>query len=322
MGLSAAQIRTLGGGATRFSLAGGNPEADVNQSDVSFYLQDDWKLRQHLTVSPGLRYENQNNMDTNFNLAPRIGFAWSRMFGSKKKQAAPAEVKNPTAAVPGSAPKAADAKTTTPVAAAATPKPAAPKQPTTVIRGGIGIFYNRISEDIILNAERFNGINQKQFIVTDPAVLDLFPAIPAIAALDAFAQPQTRRQLGSTLEPNRQVRGSIGVEHQVNKNFRFEISYSFGRTLHSLRSVNINAPLAGTFNPALPTSGMRPLGQSAGNILQYQSDGRSRTNNLSFSTSGTIKKIGFWATYSWNKSRSIDNGSSGSPFNPYDFTNE
>src|SRR2546421_9538645 len=284
------------------------------------------------------------------------------MFGSKKKQAAPAEVKNPTAAMPGTGPKAADAKnptttaavpgtgpkaadaknptttaavpgtapkaadaknpTTTAAVPGTAPKTAAPKQPTTVIRGGLGIFYNRISEDLILNAERFNGINQKQFVVTDPAVLDLFPAIPAIAALDAFAQPQTRRQLALSLEPNRSLRGTLGVEHQVNKNFRFEIGYSYGRTLHSMRNVNINAPLAGTFNPALPTSGMRPLGQSAGNILQYQSDGRSRTNNLSFSTSGTIKKIGFWATYSWNKSRSIDNGSSGSPFNPYDFTNE
>ncbi|HMH44069.1 MAG TPA: hypothetical protein VK557_11345, partial [Pyrinomonadaceae bacterium] len=49
---------------------------------------------------------------------------------------------------------------------------------------------------------------------------------------------------------------------------------------------------------------------------------RSRTNNLSFNTSGTIKKIGFWATYSLNKSSSLDNGASGSPFDPYDFTNE
>src|SRR2546421_5134510 len=133
MGLSAAQIRTLGGGATRFSLAGGNPEADVNQSDVSFYLQDDWKLRQHLTVSPGLRYENQNNIDSNFNFAPRIGFAWSPMFGSKKKQAAPAGVKNPTAAVPGTAPKAADAKnpTTTAAVPGTAPKAADAKNPTT-----------------------------------------------------------------------------------------------------------------------------------------------------------------------------------------------
>src|SRR3989440_6353287 len=133
MGLSAAQIRTLGGGATQFSIAGGNPEADVNQSDVSFYVQDDWKLRQHLTVSPGLRYENQNNIDSNFNFAPRIGFAWSPMFGSKKKQAAPAEVKNQTAAVPGTAPKAADAKnpTTTAAVPGIAPKAADAKNPTT-----------------------------------------------------------------------------------------------------------------------------------------------------------------------------------------------
>src|SRR5207237_3444896 len=188
--------RALEGCAPQLTGAGGDAESDVNQGGVSFYLQDDWRLRQHLTVSPGLRYENQNNIDSNFNFAPRIGFAWSPMFGSKKKQAAPAEVKNPTAAVPGTAPKAADAKTTTPVAAAATPKPAAPKQPTTVIRGGLGIFYNRISEDTILTTLRFNGINQKQYVVTDPAVLDLFPSIPLIAALDAFAQPLTLRHLG------------------------------------------------------------------------------------------------------------------------------
>src|SRR5207237_9881604 len=184
--------RALEGCAPQLTGAGGDAESDVNQGGVSFYLQDDWRLRQHLTVSPGLRYENQDNIDSNFNLAPRIGFAWSPMFGSKRKQAAPAEVKTTTATAPVSTPKPADAKNATAATPATTPKPAPPKQPTTVIRGGIGIFYNRISEDTILTTLRFNGVNQKQFVVTDPAVLDLFPAIPAIAALDAFAQPQPR----------------------------------------------------------------------------------------------------------------------------------
>jgi len=322
MGLSAAQIRALGGGATQFSIAGGNPEADVDQSDVSFYLQDDWKPRQHLTFSPGLRYENQNNIDSNSNFAPRLGFAWSPMFGGKNKQAAPVETKNNATATPANTPKTTDVKSTTAAGPVTAPKPAPPKQPTTVIRGGIGVFYNRFSEDLILSAARFNGTNQKQYVVTDPAVLDLFPAIPAIAALDAFAQPQTRRRLGLDVQPSRSLRGTIGIEHQVSKNFRFEIGYSYGRTLHALRSVNINAPLPGTFNPLVPNSGVRPLGQSAGNIWQYQSDGRSRYDNAYFNTSGSFHKIGFWATYVWSKTWSTDNGTSGSPFDPYDFSHE
>jgi hypothetical protein len=334
-GLSGSQIRLLGGGPTQLSLAGGNPQAKVAQSDVSLYLQDDWKLRQHLTISPGVRYENQTNISSNFNLAPRIGFAWSPMFG-RKQSAPPLEMK----AAPATG-KPADTKPAAPTAAATTTtatdnksamntaaapavKPAAPpKPPSTVIRGGIGIFYQRISENLILNAERFNGTNQQQFVVTDPAVLDQFPAIPPIEALEAFKLPQTRRQLSSDLTPYFSLRASVSVEHQISKNYRFSINYSYGRTTHALRTMNINAPLGGTFNPLDPTSGIRPLGKSAGNILQYQSTGYSRYNQLGFNVSGTLfKKVGFWANYNLGKTMGIDGGSSGSPFDAYDFSNE
>jgi hypothetical protein len=303
--LSAAQIRSLGGGATQFSIAGGNPEADVNQTDISFYAQDDWKLRPNFTISPGLRYENQNNISSNSNFAPRIGFAWSPSFGSKKPKPPATDSKNTTAA-----------KTATPQ------KPAGPSPSKTVIRGGIGIFYNRISEDLILQARRFNGLNQQQFVVTDPTVLDLFPAIPSINLLDAFAQPQTRRFLGSDIAPGYSLRSSLSVEHQVSKTFRFGITYSHAETSRILRTVNINAPLAGTFNPALPTSGVRPLGQAAGNVLESQSNGKSRYDNFSVNVSGKIMKVGFWSTYVLAKTRSTDNGTSGSPFDPYDFSQE
>ena len=82
-GLTPAAIRLLGGGATQFSIAGGNPQAEVKQTDVSFYIQDEWKIRPNFTLSPGLRYENQNNVDSNFNFAPRIAFAWSPIFGEE-----------------------------------------------------------------------------------------------------------------------------------------------------------------------------------------------------------------------------------------------
>jgi len=76
-GLSGAQIRVLGGGATQFSIAAGNPRATVSQFDFGGFVQDDWKYRPNLTISGGLRYENQDNISSNLNFAPRIGIAWA-----------------------------------------------------------------------------------------------------------------------------------------------------------------------------------------------------------------------------------------------------
>ncbi|MDQ3665053.1 MAG: TonB-dependent receptor [Acidobacteriota bacterium] len=306
-GLSAADIRSLGGGATQFSIAGGNPEADVKQSDISLYAQDEWKLRPNFTISPGLRYENQNNIHSPLNFAPRIAFAWSPATGSKKNEPQASADKNTATARPTQGTQA---------------KPAVPSQSKTVIRGGIGIFYNRISEDLILDALRFNGLNQQQFVVSDPSVLDLFPVVPAINLLDGFAQPQTRRFLGPSLAPSSSLRASFSLERQLPHNLKLTLSYSHSQTFRTLRTLNINAPLGGTYDPRLPSSGLRPLGQSAGNILEYQSSGRSMNNSLSVSINANGKKLNFWSTYSFRKSTSTDNGTSGSPFDPYDFSNE
>lgn len=81
--LTGAQIRLLGGGATQFSITTGNPEAGVKQFDFGGFVQDDWKFRPNLTISGGLRYENQSNIDSNLNFAPRIGIAWAPGSGAQ-----------------------------------------------------------------------------------------------------------------------------------------------------------------------------------------------------------------------------------------------
>jgi hypothetical protein len=314
-GLGGAAIRLLGGGPTQFSIAGGDPEADVKQTDVSVYLQDEWKIRPNFTLSPGLRYENQTNVDSNFNFAPRIAFAWSPVFGGGKKvePAKPAAAAGPTTAAPAGA--------------AATPAPAAPAAapagpPKMVIRGGVGIFYSRISEDVTLNATRFDGERQQQFLVTDPAVLDLFPIVPPIEILDAFAQPQVRRVIDDDLATFRSFRTTFTVERVITKNVRVTFSYAHSRFQRLMRVVNINAPLGGTFIPGFPNSGVRPLGNDAGNIFQYQSTGRSVANSLNVNLNGTVKKVNFFGGYSLGKTRGTDAGASGSPFDAYDFSNE
>ncbi len=321
-GLSGAAIRLLGGGATQFSIAGGDPEAGVKQTDVSFYIQDEWKLRPNFTLSPGLRYENQNNIHSNYNFGPRIAFAWSPVFGSKK--ASPAAPPKEAVAAAGPTATTATAATVT-TARPATPAPvaAAPAgPPKTVFRGGVGIFYNRISEDLTLQATRFDGINQQQFFVTDPAVLDLFPLVPSLDLLDAFSQPQIRRVISDDMVPLRFFRAMFTVERMLPKNVRLSVSYIHSRTKHQQRFVNINAPLGGTFIPGQPNSGERPLGNAAGNIFEYQSTGRSVGNNFNVNINGMVKKINFFGGYSLGKSRNTDPGTSGSPFDAYDFSNE
>jgi hypothetical protein len=309
-GLSPAEIRLLGGGASQFSIAGGNPEALVKQFDVALYMQDEWKLRPNFTLSPGFRYENQSNIDSHYNFAPRIAFAWSPVFGHKK----PAT---------NTAPKPTPAPGTTAAAAPApAPAPAPSGPPKTVFRGGLGIFYWRTSEDITLQTTRFDGENQQQFLVTSPVVLDLFPTVPPIEALDAFAQPQIRRLKSDDLHTGRQVRFMFTVERVLPAKVKLSLTYMYGRGDRSLRVVNINAPLGGTFIPGVPNSGVRPLGADAGNVLEYQSNGHSVSNTLSVNINGTLKKVQFWGGYNLNKSRSTDSGQTGSPFDAYDFSNE
>ncbi|MEO8372997.1 MAG: carboxypeptidase regulatory-like domain-containing protein [Candidatus Solibacter sp.] len=75
-GLTDAQLRQLGGGASQFTLSAGTPVTSVKQFDAGLFLNDDWRARPNLTFSYGLRYEAQNNLSDFANFSPRIGLAW------------------------------------------------------------------------------------------------------------------------------------------------------------------------------------------------------------------------------------------------------
>src|ERR1044072_3962368 len=76
-GLTPAQVRAAGGGATAFRINTGDPFADVSQTDYGLFIQDDWRVRPNLTFSYGLRYETQTNAHSKFDFGPRLAVAWS-----------------------------------------------------------------------------------------------------------------------------------------------------------------------------------------------------------------------------------------------------
>ncbi|HZH35600.1 MAG TPA: TonB-dependent receptor, partial [Pyrinomonadaceae bacterium] len=70
---------------TQFIITSGDPLVDVSQTDFSLFANDDWRVRPDLTLSLGLRYEIQNNINDRFNFAPRFGFAYSPGAGGAKQ---------------------------------------------------------------------------------------------------------------------------------------------------------------------------------------------------------------------------------------------
>jgi hypothetical protein len=83
----------------------------------------------------------------------------------------------------------------------------------------------------------------------------------------------------------------------------------------------MNAPLPGTFLPAVPGSGVRPLGIN--NYFEYDSTGRFDQNQLIFTVGSRLSRnVSFNANYTYSRTNSDSDGSGTFAANPFDFTSE
>ena len=267
-GMTGAQIRALGGGATQFSIAGGAPLQSINQTDLGVFALDDWRVRPNFTLSYGLRYETQTNLNDRKDFSPRLSFAWGVDAGAKR-------------------------------------------QAKTVLRGGVGVFYDRIDTNLPLQALRFNGLTQQQYIVQNP---DFYPTIPSVSQLTANRVAQTTWQVDASMGAPYIMQGAIGIDRQLPGNTAVSVTYTYSRGVRLLRSVNINAPLA---------SGLLPYAD-AGNLYLYESTGLMRQKQLiTHINTRFSKRISLFGFYMFNHANGDTDGSASAfPANSYDFHNE
>jgi hypothetical protein len=299
---------------TQLNITFGDPLAGVSQTDVGLFVQDDWRVRPNFTLSGGLRYENQTNISSAFNFAPRLSFAYSL----GKAQA----------------------------------------RPKTVLRGGFGVFYSRVSDNLTLQANRFNGTNQQQFIIQQrplpfacgaessqspgcataaqvaavqaqntaalnilsqfrstlpPSLGGINQPLPTVDQLTPFRQALTTRRLADDIEAPYSIQSTFSVERQLPHHIVGTATYINTRTLHLLRSRNINAPL----------NGVRPLGDAAGNVFLFESSGVLRQNQLNISANTRLNpKFTLFSNYTLSKMNSDTDGAGSFPANNYDVSDE
>lgn len=276
-GFSPAQIRNLGGGATQFSILGGNPEIKYSQTDISPFFQDDWRVKPNLTISFGIRYDWQNNVKSLLNFAPRFSFAWSPKARKKENQ-------------------------------------------KTVVRAGIGVFYDRFNESMLSQSLRYDGSNQQQFVISASTengqqFLDLFPNTPTVEQLSTFLIRQTLRQIDDDLQTPYAIQTAVTFERQLPYKTSLSVNFIETRTNKMFRSRNINAP-----NP--DQNNVRPF-PDQGNIFQFESTGRFRQSQLNIGINNRFsRKLTISANYSLTDAKSDTDGLGTFPLNQYDLSGE
>ena len=188
----------------------------------------------------------------------------------------------------------------------------------TVLRAGFGLFYTRFPLSDIITAERYNGIVQQQFVVTNP---DFFPTIPSTVSLAALGY-QSSEAVSSRLRAPYLMQSALTLERQMSASTAFAITYTNSHGVHLYRSEDINAPLPGTYNPNVPGSGTFPLGHP-GPVFRMESSGIYNQNQVVANVNTRLKQgISLFAFYVLNRAMSSTDGIDTVPANPHNLSGE
>jgi Carboxypeptidase regulatory-like domain/TonB dependent receptor len=181
---------------------------------------------------------------------------------------------------------------------------------TVVLRGGIGMFHQRLSQVAVDQLLRFDGVHQQQFVIRFPTYPDPF------ANGTAAAIPVSVRVKSPVLLTPYNVINDFSLEKSLPKGLALTISWDATRGVHLYRGRNINAPFPGSL--------IRP-NPAAGNIVQLESSASSRSNNFTMGFRQTLRNkwnLNAFGNYTLGWNYNDTDGNFSLPENNYDLQSE
>ncbi|MFN0109742.1 MAG: TonB-dependent receptor domain-containing protein [Blastocatellia bacterium] len=177
-------------------------ESELRNTYAGIFVQDDWRLRRDLTVSVGLRWDNETILKDRNNFGPRVSFAWSPRQSPKTVVRGGYGIFYNRAML-----RTLDDYTLTSQTVAVDTNTALAEPLLTSLK-----FPARLSDD-------------------DPRVKQL-----------GVREAGFIRRLSSGFRIPESYQTTIGFERELARGFKIEVNYVFNRGLHLWREVNANAP--------------------------------------------------------------------------------
>ncbi|WP_047488784.1 carboxypeptidase regulatory-like domain-containing protein [Terriglobus sp. TAA 43] len=184
------------------------------------------------------------------------------------------------------------------------------KDAKTVLRGGLGMFFDRSGAAPEADLNKYNGVTLRAVTLLNPGYPNPYPT-----RSDIYSYPTNL----VTLEPGGRVpyavNYSLTLERQLMKGLTFAATYRGTQGIALLRSRNVNAPVPPQYSVV--------LAPAVGIVRQLESKGRQIGNTLDLTVQG---KAGRWFSgmllYTLSRTNNDTGGVTWFPANQYSMAGE
>ncbi|HET9195448.1 MAG TPA: TonB-dependent receptor [Vicinamibacterales bacterium] len=182
------------------------------------------------------------------------------------------------------------------------------------VRGGYGLFYDWYESSLYDQTLRVDGVTVRDVRLD----CDLYNCAD-VAALDLLSLSGVagRIQAAEDLQMPRVHQASISYDRQLTSSVVLQTSYQMLRGRHTMRSININAPLLVDGNFVI-VNGIRARPNMAfGDITQFESTGRTQSDRFSVGTQIRYQvaqqQMGMRFTYTLGQEKNFANSATALP---------
>src|SRR5712671_1440783 len=179
---------------------------------------------------------------------------------------------------------------------------------STVIRSGVGIYYQRMWDWIVETQKRLDGSREYEIVINNPSYPDPFQNATA-----TVVPPSTIRVTDPHIVAPYEMISSISLERTFKNNLFVSGKYEFKRGVHMFHSRDLNAPLPG--QTTRPDS-------SRGITLNLESTGMSRSQIISLSVRQRFSIFNVNASYGYYSLYSDTDGPFSAPSDNYNLRSD